>query len=81
MAPEIIRKSRFSLHVYSERGSRHHLPHCHIRRHEGGAETVVSLTLPKVLIGPEPTANEWKALVDGQQQLKDEWERINKPDE
>lgn len=77
MSPEVIRHHRFSIHVYAEHGGRHHLPHCHVRRHDGDAESVVSLPLLDLLAGPALAPHEWKQLLDSLQQIVDAWAGLN----
>jgi hypothetical protein len=77
MTPEIIREARFSLHIYGERGAQHHLPHVHIRRRDGGAETVVSLPLLHVIVGPTPSRAEIEVLEASLSTLISEWGRLN----
>lgn len=77
MTPEIIREERFSIHIYAEHGVGHHLPHVHIRRRDGSAETVVSLPLLKPIVGASPSKSELKALQANLQLLVEEWVRLN----
>jgi len=77
MTPAVVREDQFSLHVYPERGERHHQPHCHIRRRDGSAETVISLLTLDVLAGPSASAAERAALRDNSKDLNDAWKRQN----
>lgn len=77
MSPEIERRDRISLHVYRERGAQHHRPHAHLRRHSGGAETVVGLPLLDVIVGPAVSGEEMAVLLDCLQRLLDAWEELN----
>ncbi|MHB8695910.1 MAG: hypothetical protein ACYDHH_32245 [Solirubrobacteraceae bacterium] len=77
MTPEIVREGRFSLHVYGERGGKHHLPHVHIRRHDGSPGSVVSLPLLNLIVGPEPSSAERTILVDSLPALVAKWSEFN----
>lgn len=77
MSPEIERRDRLSLHVYRERGGRHHRPHAHLRRYDGAAETVVGLPLLEVIVGPPVTGQEMTVLLECLQRLLDAWEELN----
>ena len=79
MSPIAIRHHRFSIYVYAEAGGRHHVPHCHLRRRDGSAETVLSLPLLEVLVGPQPTPAEWEQLLAGLQEIIDLWAKLNEP--
>jgi hypothetical protein len=76
MTPKVVCEPQFSLYVYGER-NRHHLPHCHVRRRDGRAETVVSLVSLEVIIGPALTAHERGAIRANQDKLCDEWDKRN----
>ena len=77
MTPEIARYDQFALHVYCERGGPHHLPHCHVRRGDGSAETVVSLTTLKVIVGPALDRDEREALLTERNALVEAWSEHN----
>lgn len=77
MSPEIERRDRVSLHVYRERGGRHHRPHAHVRRQDGSPETVVGLPLLDIIVGPPVTGDEMSVLLDCLQRLVDAWELLN----
>lgn len=77
MTPEIVREDRFSLHVYGERGGKHHLPHVHIRRHDGSPDSVLSLPLLNLIVGPPPSKAERTALMDSLATLVAEWSELN----
>jgi hypothetical protein len=77
MSPEIERRDRISLHVYRERGGRHHRPHAHLRRHDGRPTTVVGLPLLDVIIGPPVNGLEMNVLLECLQRLLDAWEQLN----
>jgi hypothetical protein len=73
MTPEITSHDSFSLHVYPERGVRHHRPHCHVRRSDGGAETVVAITSLEVIVGPALSRKERRALRGDRDVLARAW--------
>jgi hypothetical protein len=75
MTPEISNHDRFSFHVYPERGERHHRPHCHVRRSDGSAETVVALASLEVIIGPALSRKERRAVFEDRQKLLEAWGR------
>lgn len=77
MSPEIVRRDTFSLHIYREFGGQHHLPHCHVRRRDGAAETLVSLPLLDLIAGPEPSKAEWEVIVECLQELINAWDGLN----
>jgi Domain of unknown function (DUF4160) len=77
MTPEIARYDQFAFHVYCERGAPHHLPHCHVRRGDGSAETIVSLATLKVIVGPALARDEREALLAERNALIDAWSEHN----
>lgn len=77
MTPEIVREDRFSLHVYVEHGGKHHLPHVHIRRHDGSPGSVVSLPLLNLIVGPPPSKAERTVLIDSLPTLVAKWSELN----
>lgn len=77
MTPEVAQHDQFCFHVYRERGQRHHQPHCHIRRSDGSAETVVALISLKVIVGPQPSRKERKALREDRAALIAAWKERN----
>jgi hypothetical protein len=77
MSPEIERRDRISLHVYRERGGRHHRAHAHVRRLDGEPTTVVGLPLLDVIIGPQITGAEMQVLLECLQRLLHAWEELN----
>lgn len=77
MTPEITSHDSFSLHVYPERGVRHHRPHCHVRRSDGSAETVVALASLEVIIGPALSRKERRALREDREILVAAWSELH----
>jgi hypothetical protein len=77
MTPEISNHDNFSLHVYCERGQPHHRPHCHLRRSDGSAETVVAIASLEVIVGPALSRQERAALREMQPELIEAWEERN----
>lgn len=77
VTPEILRGDRFSLHVYGERGGKHHLPHVHIRRHDGSPGSVLSLPLLNLIVGPPSSKVERTVLVDNLPALVAKWNELN----
>lgn len=77
MTPEISNHDQFSLHVYRELGQPHHLPHCHVRRSDGSAETVVALPSLAVIVGPVLSRKERRCLEEDQDLLVEAWESHN----
>lgn len=77
MTPEIVRHDRFSLHVYAERGGNHHLPHVHIRRHDGSPGSVLSLPLLNLIVGPPPSQAERTVLTGSLPELVAKWSELN----
>jgi hypothetical protein len=77
MTPEISNHDQFAFHVYRERGQPHHLPHCHVRRSDGSAETVVAIASLKVIVGPALSRKERRALEEDRETLSEAWETHN----
>jgi Domain of unknown function (DUF4160) len=77
MPPEIARYDRFAFHVYCERGAPHRLPHCHVRRGDGSAETVVSIATLKEIVGPALSRDEREALRAERDALVKAWREHN----
>lgn len=77
MTPEIVREDRFSLHVYGERGGKHHLPHVHIRRRNRSPGSVLSLPLLNLIVGVAPSKAERTVLVDSLPTLVAKWSELN----
>lgn len=71
MSPEVERRERISLHIYRERGGRHHRPHVHLRRRDGAPTTVLGLPLLDVIVGPPATGEEMEVLLECLQRLLD----------
>jgi hypothetical protein len=73
--PEILRKDGYVVCVYSERGGRHHLPHCHVSW--GDQEAVVSLATLRRLAGDEVPASGIEILVENLDLLVKKWDELN----
>jgi hypothetical protein len=71
----VAQRGRFAVYVYSEKGQRHHEPHCHVVWSDGAAS--VSLLSRERLIG-DPLPRGARRLVDDSlAALKAEWNRLN----
>jgi hypothetical protein len=70
----VVQRGRFSLYVFDEAKTPHHLPHCHVRWSGGSAS--VSLRGLVVLGGNLPPAAR-ELLEEHYDQLRDTWNRLN----
>jgi len=77
MSPAIILDTTFSVHVSRHPSGSPGAARCHVRRRDGGPETVVGLPLLDLLAGPELSAEERLSLLHNLQLVLDEWERVN----
>lgn len=75
MNSEIVQSDSCSLHVFGPRRGSKEMPRCHVRRRNGGAETVVELPFVEVIAGPPLDGEEIKAILEHMQELLDEWDR------
>jgi hypothetical protein len=72
---KVFGEGSFSVYVYCELHGPHKLPHCHVRTKE--SDTVVSLPLLTVLVGPKLPRDIRRALQERLEEIWRAWERLN----
>lgn len=65
----------FAIYVYYEKGSPHHLPHCHVRwKH---METVVTLPSLQIIAGPLLPKEAKRLLSENLEEIANAWDKLN----
>ncbi len=74
--PVIIRIGKITIRVYSEKQTKHKLPHCHVCE-DGEVSTSVALPTLNVLVGPRLSKESRLLLKENLEKIIQAWEKLN----